>query len=351
MGNLIRGVLYLERDKFQLSIDTREDIITYPFTPNYVSNLDIIDPDGLKQNLTDFLKQNNIVVSDIIIVVSSQCLFEKDFKKEEEPQIAEYIDNIPYETVSVKKIPIERGTKIIVGNATFFSLLADIFYQSGIKLSFVVPEIALGAPIGAFSASTARLISSRIETLSQLKFEISDMAEMKVIEEKVHVIKEKKKKSVMIILLPVIGIILIILIFIIVQPFIFKKQRVKKPRATPVNTSSPTLVPSPLLNNVATSSAKIRQPVSAQIVFDQSVATSAGQIRIALAQLGIANIQSVTSSTTLTDPILIFAQDIDPISKQKVLDEVKKLYSNVVTQETNVGSDVDISLTLGKATQ
>ena len=172
MNNPIKGVLYLEREHFELSLETRADMLQYIYPPEFVSNLDIINADGLKLNLSEFIKKNNVIFTDLIIVLSSSIIFEREFKTGQESATQEYMDNVPFETISIIRIPTQLGTKVLVANATFYTLLADVFLQFGVKVDFVVPELALGGPVGTFSVSTARYILTRNEALAPYKFVI-----------------------------------------------------------------------------------------------------------------------------------------------------------------------------------
>ncbi len=363
MATLIKGVLYLQRDRFQLSIENRADIITYTFPTNFVNNLDILDADGLKQNLSEFIKQSKVILTHIIIVLSTGVIFEKDFKTEEESKVQEFLDNVPYETISIKKVPITGGTKILVGNATFYNLLADVFLTNGVFLDFVIPEIALGAPIDAFSASTARYILTQSEALSQYKF-IVDASTDNIYEAAPHREQKQtnKKNSSLIYLLPVMGVLLIILLFIILKPFFIKdKPKTDVLPPLPIVSRTPTAIPSqtanstvptniPLTPSIDQSSpeAGLKKPSSAQIIYDPTSAAKAEGVRKGLSSLGITNIQAVASPSDISVPIVVVAGGIDPSEKQKVLNEIRKVLPSLTQQDT-ASQPVDISVTIGKS--
>jgi hypothetical protein len=355
MANQIRGVLYLQRDKFLLSIDSRVDILTYVFPPNMVSNLDILDTDGLKLNLNEFIRQNKIAMTSLVIVLSNAVIFEQDFKTEDEPKIPDFLDNVPYETISIKKIPIQGGTKVLIGNATFYTLLADVFKQNGTVLDYVIPEKALGASIGSFNASTARLILTQFETLSQYKFVVDEstetQAEFKLPEKKKIVVH--KKNYTLLYTIPVFALLLLILLFMILQPIIFKQKTNTVSLASTIPTIipatvAPTLLPTAPLPSSSTSSAIVQPKLSsAHIIYDPSSAQKAEQLRTILTTLGVTNVQVTSSPSDITAPILLISAVLDPTEKKKVVDAVKSIIPTVVAEDSS-SQPVDVTITLGK---
>lgn len=343
-----KGVLYLEGDKFQLSLDTRADVVVFPFPPNLVSHLDIIDSDALKLNLTEFIKKNALVFTNLIIVLSSTIIFDKDFKTEEEEKIQEYLDNVPYETISIKKIPIQGGTKVLVGNATIYNLLTEVFTKNGAKLDFVIPEIALGAPIGAFNASTARLIMSKTDSLSQYKFEVDATTEDKseIKPPPPPPVPENHDRT-LIFLLPVIFLIFAVLMFFVIKPFIFKPKPKPRIRKTAIKVL-PTVVPQPSAVNPVenqNTQSKVRQPTSGVINYLQASSAKNDQLKAVLPQLGITNIKSNIISTSTATPTVIFANDLDQIVKERIKTEVLKVLPNAVFQDTETfTADITINI-------
>jgi hypothetical protein len=352
MANQIRGVLYLQRDKFLLSIDTRVDVITYVFPASLVSNLDILDSDGLKQNLSEFIKQNKVAMTNLVIVLSNAVIFEQDFKTTDEPKIQEFLDNVPYETISIKKVPIAGGTKILIGNATFYTLIADVFKQNGTALDYVIPEKALGSPIVSFNASTARLILTQFEALSQYKFVVDEstetQADFKPPEKKKIVVH--KKNYTLLYTLPVFGLLLLILAFMILQPIIFKQKTTTNttstvlPTFTPVP-GQPTVAPS--LQTAISAPTQLKRPTTAQIIYDPSSAAKVDQLRAALTALGISSIQISSVPTNISVPIVTTSANIDPAESAKVKDAVNKLFPTI-SEQTSSSQQVDETITIGK---
>lgn len=350
MANTVHGVLYLERDKFLLSLDSRADVLSYVFPPKAVSNLDILDSDGLKQSLADFIKQNKIVVNNLIIVLSNAVIFEQDFKTEQEGLVQEFLDNVPYETISIKKIPITGGTKVLIGNATFYTLVADVFKQNGCHLDFVIPEKALGGPIGAFNASTARLILTQQEALSKFQFVVDATTEnttdFKPPERKKVVVH--KKNYTLLYTLPVFVLLIIVLAVMMIQQMTPQKKATTSALASTIPTVRP-LAPTTqsTTQEVVPTAAVLKKISSVQIVYDPSSSAKADEVRAALTNLGIANIQTSTAVSDLAAPIVAVSTAIDPIEKQKVADALKKIYPTTSIQDSSAQQS-DVIITIGK---
>ncbi|MEO6508635.1 MAG: hypothetical protein ABIO02_01660 [Patescibacteria group bacterium] len=357
MANQIRGVIYLEKDKFQLSIDNRADIISYVFPPNLVSNMDIIDADQFKQNLLDFIKQSKMLVTNIVIVISSSTIFEQDFKSGTEMGIQGFLDNVPYETISIKKIPYAGGVKVLVGNATFYTLIADVFKQNNIHLDYVIPEQALGSKIASFNSSTARFILSQFESLAQNKFIIDasteDKIEYKPPEKKVVI---HKKNYTLLYTLPVFALLILVLVFMVLQPVIFKEKTNSKLLAKTVPTVAPAYIPvaSPQVSEipsipVGSPSAviQIRKIMTAQIIADPSSAAKAEQLKIYLQNIGIERVDVTNAASDIPNPVVLISNLIDQSETDKVVVEIKKLYPSIDLQSSS-NQLVDLLITIGK---
>jgi hypothetical protein len=347
----IKSVLYIEREHFQLSIETRADVVQYVYPPEFISNLDIIHPEHFKQNLTEFIKKNNLIFTNVLIVLSNTVVFEKDFKPEEQNKIQEYLDNVPFETIGLLKIPAPTGIKVIVANATFYTLLAEVFSQFGINIDYVIPESALGAPVGAFSAATARFILTRYAELVQYRF-IIDTTTVNTIQPTLVTKEEPKKKDASLkLLLPVMGVILLILIFVIIQQFTGGSSGNKTaptvlPTFTPVPVSPTTT--SDNTNSTPAATAALKRISSVQILYDPSSEAKVNQLKQNFEPIGILNVQASSSSATVAVPVVVFAANIDQTDKQKVVEEVKKIFPDITVQD-NPALTSDVSITIGKS--
>jgi hypothetical protein len=358
MAVVVRGVIYIERDKLQLSVETRADVLVFQYPPDKVLDLEVLDADAFTEALSTFLKQNNVIVNNVICIVSNAIIFERDFKNGEEAKIQEFLDNVPYDSITTKRLPIADGVKVLAANATFYSELSDALSKNNITSEFSIPESILGGPIGTFTASTARLVLTQSETLAKNKFFIdapTDIFIPKTEEKK----EEKKKNASLLYLIPVFGILLLVLVFMIVQPMLFKNN-VKAdavPTVMPLPksqkltlSSTPAISPSITVTTPpsASPSAEVKKSVSVQILFDQSQTTNAEALKGLLATIGVTNVENQSSSVNAPKPLIIFSQTVDPVVQQQVLEQVKKIAPDVTVQ-ISAPSQVDIAITLGKS--
>jgi hypothetical protein len=161
------GVLFLERNRFQLYIASSETVVTYIFKPEIVNNIEIFKDEELLKELTDFAKQHAIPALELVMILSSTVLFEKDFAVDKIQEVPDFIKNVPFENVSSKTFQIQNGSKVIVANTDFYSSFQLFFEKLGSTIDTIIPEFALGSKIDTFSAATGRLILSRLDTLKQ----------------------------------------------------------------------------------------------------------------------------------------------------------------------------------------
>ena len=96
------GVLWLDKAGLSLYLE-KKPFIRLNFTPDTVSNLEIIDKLKLENLVHSFISQNNLGGISLILIIASDILFEKDWTlpltdaqvKEE----ADFIDNVPFENI------------------------------------------------------------------------------------------------------------------------------------------------------------------------------------------------------------------------------------------------------------
>lgn len=150
-------VIFLDRTGFLLYQTGIPNIWQFSFEEGLVSDLEVVDKDGLINVIWSFIQSNKIVPGDIIVVLSDSVVFEKDLtsqksgqegdnktaqadysiKEMQEKEIQRFMENVPFEEVIAKVI----GGKVIV--ATNKELLEAIIYpfkKLGCILEAVVPS-------------------------------------------------------------------------------------------------------------------------------------------------------------------------------------------------------------------
>ncbi len=142
------AIIFLGKQKLQYYTDGG-GVIVLDIPPTASRDLEIVNKNALQTILKTFLQQQKIVPGPVILVLSSDMYFEKDFlpTPEGQPDVAEqqYLDAIPFETTQTRLIPLKKGHKVIVINKEYNDRLAIVLEHLGFKILSLVPVYTLGA--------------------------------------------------------------------------------------------------------------------------------------------------------------------------------------------------------------
>jgi hypothetical protein len=336
MPNTPRAVFYIERQQIQISIENREDIISYPVPENLLSNIEILDREELEKNIVTFLREKNCIFGNAISVLSESILFEKDFKAEESGLEQIFLDNIPFEESSIQRILLPTGQKVVVANSQLIETLSKAVEQIGGCIEMTIPEIALGAPISQFNVATARLILTRQDAFKSYAFALNIRVPENINPSAAN--PEKKPKSSLIYILPIFVVLLLILFFIILKPYLFKAPAPAAlvPTLMPIATIAPTINLSPIISapveNTATSSA-IQEDLKARIIFDISMTDKAEQLRGTFSSINIKDIEMNSTSIITQKPRIAFYTSLNANIRSIIMESINKTYPDIVVEE------------------
>lgn len=389
------GVVYIQKDKFQLYSPYLASIVEFGFMPEIIRDLDIVNKGLLENLLKAFITKAKIPASNLIFVLADNTYFVKDFlmqnpaptpaqAKSPQPQINmtmenlkeaadKYIEHVPYDNVVSKTFPMKNGLKVCAVNQDFYEAFKEAFEKIGFPVDLVIPGLVLGnnlstKPImdGPMALGTVQragslkqynLLTQQIFVPNNENEKTSEGNDDVDVEDQQNKKPNKKRLIAMIALLAVLIIILII-VFIQSQtapppapaagaqaPVTDVKQASTAIVATQVPTAPPPTQLPVTSPTVATDQAA--KNIQIQIVNTSQSATQAQGLKTELMKYGFkaVTIQSQPGvGSALT--IISFSSSISDAIRSSVLSEVKKIKSNVTVQERQ--SDlVEVSIILG----
>ena len=144
------GVLWLDKTGLSLYLEDKP-FIRLNFTLDIVNNLEIIDKLKLENLLHNFISQNNLDNISLVLIMTSDILFEKDWtlpqtdiqSKEE----ADFIDNVPFENIITHSWIKDNKKKLIAINKDFILFLKEIFEKDNGRLIAAFPYSLFGANV------------------------------------------------------------------------------------------------------------------------------------------------------------------------------------------------------------
>ncbi len=376
------SVLYLQKEKFQYFDAYSGRIIEFRFVPEIVRDLDIINSELLENLIKVFVANSRIAPAALVFVLAENAYFTKDFlppapqkdasaqpeitKELLKKQAEEFIEHVPFDNVVSKTIPLKEGLKVCATNKDFYETIAIAFEHLSFTIESVLPGLVLGNGLGLkpmMDPPMANLILQKVSSVRQYNFLNTQVfqtqfrqesEEIDEVELERQLPKKANKKSIyaLVGILPVLlGLVVVMYQQFAAPPPSWKTQASNPPTpqpANPVQLATPPPTNIPLDTTASDSGQLLAQDLTVQIV---NTASSAEIAQTLMGQLNTYKFKSVslqtqnaeTSSSTLVSFSSTTPQDV----RNAVLAEVKKLETNVIVQEKQVGTN-DISIVLGQ---
>jgi hypothetical protein len=272
-----KSIIFLERDKIYYYDSSLPNVLTFPFTPDTISDLEVINPQSLTLQIKSFIDNNKISPSQALIVLSPNVYFEKDFPDSPEfhqdSELQKYVDTFPFENVSTKIYQLATGSKLLAVNSDLYQNIKSAFEKAGFLIEAIVPIFILGKDItiaGQLDESCAKTILERFDLAKQNSLSIHQDLFSKNQNPKDK--KDKKDDNRMLIfLLPILFTLIIVLVILY-----YKTSATPQPKALPIpipsitksrespfpiQTTTPTASSSTILNqdNTATFDGSIKR--------------------------------------------------------------------------------------------
>ncbi len=382
------GIIYLQKDKLQLMSPFLASIVEFRFTPEMVQDLDVLNSDLLEEQIKLFVTNGKIPPSNLIIVLCDNAYFVKDILfpnqpaavppkpgqppvpaakvslDDLKPQIDLFVEHVPYENVVSKTFPLKNGVRVCAVNQDFYGTVQLAFEKTGFVVSSVFPGMVLGNGLSARPVMDGAMANLTLQKAPALKqYDLISQVAFSTTKEAVEAVDEvqdakdknqeppKTNKTRMI---AMVGVLVFLLVILVV---VFMQSQQPPPPPPPVQPalapSQPTTlsqVPSvPLETPTSTTinPAQI-QNVTVQIVNASSSAVTAQSLRTGLNKYAFksVSIQSQSNVGTATT-VVSFSTGTNQLVRNVVLEEVRKLKSEVMVQEKQNGA-IDVTVILGK---
>lgn len=189
------GILFLDRDKLDIYFPDKKTLITFEFRPESVRDLEILNREQFYAELKSFIENNKLLPCSLLIILSKNTLFEKDFVKgqgsdeEQKTQATKFIESVPFEPVASKIITSDKGFRVIVSNEDFFESVSTVFKELGFVVGLVLPVSLFGDNITALNDDSIKLFFQRAESVKNYSLASEDAT---VTQTKEATIKKKK---------------------------------------------------------------------------------------------------------------------------------------------------------------
>jgi len=334
-------VINLDHDRLTLCDNKTSAVLSFPYPAGVLSDMEVVNHDLLVSHLTAFISQHHLTPSHVVFVLSPNIYFEKDVSKlsdtEKQKQVEEFLDMIPFGSVSSKHFQLGGESKVVAINRDFYDSFKKTFEAMSFPVIAVVPSFVLGSMglKGTFNAEACHLILRRMDYVLDNSF-LTPEPETEGLGHQRQVIKKHPGLVVLVFIL-VISLTGLTAFMTLRRP---QQAKVTVPRvAPPVSTPVPTTQPTPTPE--ATPSAQL----SVQILNGSGVPGLASEVEAELTSLGFIDI-TLGNAPATPATLVIYSPRVSSAIKDRVGESLQKFFTALSSQESPDAS-FDVIITAG----
>lgn len=171
------GIVYIDRNRIDFYQDSMPSILSIEFPSNVIRDLEVINQAELNKSIKSFIEGNKLFPANVIVVLANTVIFEKQIspEKHDEQQalVQAFLDQVPFEEVSFKLIPYDKGIRIMAINSQFISDFKTAFESSGFLVEGVVAHSEVNTNAGDrhnLDLQEGVLFLKNFDSLKQLSF-------------------------------------------------------------------------------------------------------------------------------------------------------------------------------------
>jgi hypothetical protein len=197
------GILFIDGNRIDVYNSSKNTVLSLDIPQEVVKYSEVLDREKLHLMAKSFIETNKLAPSSLIVVLAKTILFQKDFVKDRETegqqelQAQDFIDNVPFESVGSKIVPLEKGVRVIAANADLYESIMSTFQQLGFSIQSLLPVTLFGdeIQIERLTTESEKIFSQKSESLRKYSL-ISDSGNFVAGKEEEVI---KKKNNVMIV--------------------------------------------------------------------------------------------------------------------------------------------------------
>lgn len=215
-------VLYIDRNRFQIGGGNLTGIVNLEVPEVLIHDLEVVGKDALYSLIKQWVKQYNIVGTQLIIIFSQSSYFEKNFSPMElaqvETDVLKFFDTVPLESIWTKVYMTDKGKRAVAISKSLYEAIHQGFSLQGLQTKSVIPMFALGPLAGknGLDEETITYVLNNVDNLG--KQSLLDTQELSVSSPQEKIIEPtmtQKKSSNLSMLLVIFGVLITILVVVV----------------------------------------------------------------------------------------------------------------------------------------
>ncbi|MFA5136494.1 MAG: hypothetical protein WC489_03810 [Patescibacteria group bacterium] len=331
------GILWLRGSNLAVFVEGMPQILSFSIDSNTLTDMEIIDETMLNEHIHVFFSTNKIPPASFTLILAKGNMIVKDFaalpEGEVEKQINTYLEYAPFENIYSKKIPLEKGQRIIISNADMYHSFNKAIVSSGSHIDAIIPLLCLDKTLQGQEELTPDIVQYIIKNKNAIKqqgFQILKQQELSYLQPTTP--QDQNKKSTLPYLLVIMAILVVLLIIIY-----FQSQKPVPKKIVPASTSSVlnrSLVPT----SVSSESASILQnlkDVPVRISGGADLNSRTDMVLQSLKKAGFMLIEIDTTPIETPKTLVIFSAATTQPVKDTMNLAVKEIDPDFIVQESD----------------
>lgn len=340
-------IVFLDRQKIIFVGPQLSAALTLDLPPTLVFDLEVVDPEGVNTLLLNFVEQNKIFASEIIIITSEAVYYQQDGStlndlSERKKQTDQFLATVPFKNLISKDYTTGTSTKSVALNKDFYEPIVRFFEKSNFNVVAILPLFIIERfhlTLTAFSSKEAKEIFQKYKLLESYSL-ITAQDIKKSVSTPIH--HQKQDQGRTLILLSVFLLLIIILLgFVFLRPMLMKNSSTKVIQPTAlVPTTAPTQTPTPTITYLATENIRIK------VINSSGTANQAAKLKQNLSVLDVKEITTASApNLSAAKNKITYNLSVSP----EILEKINTIVDNLVGPSTLTQSpdlvDVDIQIT------
>lgn len=140
-------VFYLSSTKGSVYQSSTGSILEFDLPQDTIVNQEVVNRDKLESTVQDFILSNRITKGNVIFVFSHNLSIDKEFpldlKKNNEEEVKEFVEIVPFEEPVARAYKIVNKTKVVAVNGYLYNLVKNVVEKNGFNVIAFLPAVIL----------------------------------------------------------------------------------------------------------------------------------------------------------------------------------------------------------------
>ena len=138
----MKSVIYLDRDTLFFYGGNVHTVLSLPFAPNAIKDMEVIDEGAIEKQIDTFIQTNKIEQTESFIIFSHRSCFSKIIPANSTPENLEkekkqFLEFVPFDHIAHKILKTSKGNLIVAANKELANIVKHIFQKHGHSIQAV----------------------------------------------------------------------------------------------------------------------------------------------------------------------------------------------------------------------